>query len=385
MSVKKQQPNWEVTEHIKMDSVAGGIPDIDDSGPLIQRIIRILNSDIPFSDIFLHEDSPIMVKQPKRLVAVSQELITAEDMTELYGVLDKNWKTLIEKRAFDKAIDLSSARIRANCFTYGARRQFGCVIRRFPANPIPLVQLGLGTEALEFTGSKRGLILVVGDTGQGKSTTIASMLDHINSSRPAHILTFEDPIEQRLTPKKSLITQREVGPDGDVESFYLGALDALRERPDVVMIGEIREAEVAREAIALAESGPLVFATLHARSVDFAIAKMHRLLGGTDMAAQALAQSLRGVLCQALVPAIEGDRSYLVTECLSVTRNAANLIEARNYDGIRAFLDKGGDGKCHAMNIHLAPLISQKKVSMDDAQVATTDRPGLDKMLGVQW
>jgi twitching motility protein PilT len=306
-------------------------------------------------------------------------------MQDLYATLDKDWERLIATRAFDKAIDLSSARIRANCFTYGARRQYGCVIRRFPAAPIPLVQLGLGTEALEFVGARRGLVLVVGDTGQGKSTTIASMLDHINASRAAHILTFEDPIEQRIAPKKSLVTQREVGPEGDVGSFYLGALDALRERPDVVMIGEIREAEVAREAIALAESGPLVFATLHARSVDFAIAKMHRLLGGTDMAAQALAQSLRGVLCQALVPAIEGDRSYLVTECLSVTRAAADLVDARDYDGIRAFLDKGGDGKSHAMNTHLAPLISQKKVSLEDAQLATTDRAGLDKLLGVKW
>jgi twitching motility protein PilT len=379
MSQKKPLPNWEVTEQIELAGLAG------DGDSLIERIIAVLNSNIPFSDIFLHEDSPIMVKQPKRLLAVSQEPVTATDMQDLYATLDKDWERLIATRAFDKAIDLSSARIRANCFTYGARRQYGCVIRRFPAAPIPLVQLGLGTEALEFVGARRGLVLVVGDTGQGKSTTIASMLDHINASRAAHILTFEDPIEQRIAPKKSLVTQREVGPEGDVGSFYLGALDALRERPDVVMIGEIREAEVAREAIALAESGPLVFATLHARSVDFAIAKMHRLLGGTDMAAQALAQSLRGVLCQALVPAIEGDRSYLVTECLSVTRAAANLIDARDYDGIRAFLDKGGDGKSHAMNTHLAPLISQKKVSLEDAQLATTDRAGLDKLLGVKW
>ncbi|TFV86238.1 twitching motility protein [Oxalobacteraceae bacterium OM1] len=385
MSGKQARATQGELEGIKAGSIGGAIPGFDDFGSLIERIIRVLNSSVVFSDIFLHEDSPIMLKQSKRLVPVSNALVTASDMMELFDALERNWRDFIGRRAFDRAIDLSNWRIRANCFTYGARRQYGCVIRRFPAVPVPLVDLGVGTEALEFVGARRGLVLVVGDTGQGKSTTIASMLDHINSTRAAHILTFEDPIEQRLAPKKSLITQREVGPDGDVESFYAGALDALRERPDVVMIGEIREPEVAREAVALAESGPLVFATLHARSVDFAVAKMHRLLGGTEMASEALAHSLRGVLCQALVPSAEGDRSYLVTECFSVTKPAAGLVQARDYDGIRAFLDNGGDGKSHAMNSHLAPLISQKKISVDDARIASTDRPGLDRMLGMKW
>jgi twitching motility protein PilT len=385
MNVKGKSLNWQVTEHIQMDAPASGLPDFDDSGSLIDRIIRILNAGIPFSDIFLHEDSPIMLKQPKRLLPVSPEVVTADDMKELYGVLDHDWAKKIELRAFDKSVDLNTARIRANCFTYGARRQHGCVIRRFPANPVPLSQLGLGTEALQFVSARRGLVLVVGDTGQGKSTTIASMLDHINASRAAHILTFEDPIEQLIPPKKSLVTQREVGPEGDVETFYLGALDALRERPDVVMIGEIREAEVAREAVALAEAGPLVFATMHARSVDFAIAKMHRLLGGTETAAEALAQSLVGVLCQALVPSVDGERSYLVTECLSLTREVRDLIQGRKYDAIRAYLSGGGDGKSHAMNTHLAPLISQRKITLEDAQLASTDRVNLDQTLGVSF
>jgi len=380
MKAQSKGTEWQVTEQIEMLTPGAGASGFDEPSSMIERIIQVLNAGIPFSDIFLHEGSPIMLKQPRRLIPFSEQPVTAADMKDLYKALDADWESKIQQRAFDKAVDLNSARIRANCFTYGARRQFGCVIRRFPAAPIPLVQLGLGSEALEFVGARRGLVLVVGDTGQGKSTTIASMLDHINTTRAAHILTFEDPIEQLLTPKKSLVTQREVGPEGDVESFYLGALDALRERPDVVMIGEIREAEVAREAVALAEAGPLVFATLHARSVDFAIAKMHRLLGGTDTAAEALAHSLRGVLCQALVPSVDGERSFLVTECLSVTRAAADLIEGRNYDGIRAFLNKGGDGKSHAMNTHLQPLVSQKRVSIDDARLATTDRVQLDQI-----
>jgi twitching motility protein PilT len=372
----KDPSTWGSSESIDVGDQNGS----DDTGSLVDRIIRVLCSDIPFSDIFIHEDSPMMLKQPKKLLPVSKEVVTQEDLKELFNILEPDWEQKIGQRAFDKAIDLNSCRIRANCFTYGGRRKFGCVIRRFPSNPMSLAEIGLRPNSQAFVQFNKGLVLIIGDTGQGKSTTISSMLDQINATRAAHILTFEDPIEQVLTPKSSLITQREVGIEGDVESFYLGALDALRERPDVVLIGEIREPEVAREAVQLAESGPLVFATLHARSTDFAIAKMHRLLGATDSASQALAQSLRGILCQSLLPSQSGDRYHLATECLTVTPDAAALIETRNYAGLRTFLNSGADSQSHSMNSELMSLYSSGKITFDDAQRATTDRPQFEKI-----
>jgi twitching motility protein PilT len=170
-----------------------------------------------------------------------------------------------------------------------------------------------------------------------------------------------------------------VGFDGDVESYYLGALDALRERPDVIVIGEIRDAETAREALALAESGPLVLASLHARSTELGLQKMNRLLGNSEAQSQALANALRGVLCQALLPSIDGDRYYLATECLTSNPEVVRMVESARFADVRTLMD-GGTGKfnagCHSMNSALVYLLREKKISMEDARNATTDRIG---------
>ncbi|OGB23730.1 MAG: twitching motility protein [Burkholderiales bacterium RIFCSPLOWO2_02_FULL_57_36] len=353
--------------------------DLPVQGTLIEQIFHLLNSKTVFSDIIIHQNSPIMLRQPKRLVAVSDTPVTLEEMEEFFEVIEPNWKERIQDRAFDRSKDLHSARIRLNCFTFQGKKRLGCVIRRFPTAPVPLNQVGLRKNSQEFAKLYSGLVLIIGDTCQGKSTTIASLLDEINKNRSGHIITIEDPVETLIPQRKSIITQREVGTEGDVQSYYLGALDALRERPDVVLIGEIRDSETAQEALALSESGPLVFATLHARSTELGLQKMLRLLGNSDMQAQALATALRGVICQALLPSMRGDSYHLTTECLTVNAEAAKLIEARNISGIRPLLEKlerTGDAGCHTMNSDLASLIKAKKITLDDARKATTDRAG---------
>jgi twitching motility protein PilT len=241
---------------------------------------------------------------------------------------------------------------------------------------MPLAELGLDAHAQEFARLTSGLVLIIGDTCQGKSTTIASMLDEINKRRSGHIITIEDPVETLIPQRKCIITQREVGIDGDVESYYLGALDALRERPDVIVIGEIRDAQTAQEALALAESGPLVLATLHARSTEMGLQKMLRLLGNSDAQAQALAHALRGVLCQALLPSIEGNRYHLATECLTPGPAVARLIEEGDLGALREHMNSGRDPGCHTMNASLERLLSSHKIGVEDARAATTDRVG---------
>src|SRR3569832_993797 len=253
--------------------------DLPVMGTLIEQIAHQLNSDTVFSDIIIHQNSPIMLRQPKRLVAVSDIPVTLEEMEEFFEAIEPDWEEKVRDRAFDRSKDLHSARIRLNCFTFQGKKRLGCVIRRFPTEPIPLGQLGLRKNSQEFAWLHSGLVLIIGDTCQGKSTTIASLLDEINKTRSGHIITIEDPVETLIPQRKSIITQREVGAEGDVQSYYLGALDALRERPDVVLIGEIRDSETAQEALALSESGPLVFATLHARSTELGLQKMLRVLG----------------------------------------------------------------------------------------------------------
>ncbi|MYM83239.1 twitching motility protein [Duganella sp. FT50W] len=345
-------------------------------GTLVEQILHLLNSKLIFSDILIHQNSPLMLRQPKGLVAVSDSPITREELQEFFEVVEPNWAERIQERAFDRAVDLHTARIRANCFSFQGRKRLGCVIRRFPKEPMPLAKLGLGKHEQNFARLTSGLVLIIGDTCQGKSTTIASMLDEINKHRSGHIITIEDPVETLIPQRQCVITQREVGADGDVESFYLGALDALRERPDVIVIGEIRDAQTAQEALALAEAGPLVLASLHARSTELGLQKMLRLLGNTEAQAQALAHALRGVLCQALLPAVNGERYYLATECLTNNPQVTEMIANGQIANLRIWMeDKPGEG-CHTMNTSLHALLDAGKIAVDDARNATTDRIG---------
>jgi twitching motility protein PilT len=347
------------------------------TGTLIEQIVYLLNSSTVFSDIVIHQNSPIMLRQPKRLVAISDIPVTREELEEFFEVIEPDWEDRIDDRAFDRSKDLYSARIRANCFSFQGKKRLGCVIRRFPTEPVPLPQIGLRQCAQDFAKLHNGLVLVIGDTCQGKSTTIAALLDEINRNRPGHIITIEDPVETLIPQRKCIVTQREVGADGDVGSYYLGALDALRERPDTILIGEIRDAETAQEALALAESGPLVFATLHARSTELGLQKLLRLLGNGEPEAQALSHALRGMICQALLPSADGTAHHLASECLTVGAEAARLIGTRQTGGIRALLQKLGkvaDSGCHTMNDELQRLMAARKVSFEDARKATTDR-----------
>ncbi len=348
-------------------------------GTLVEQILHLLNTKLIFSDILIHQNSPLMLRQPKGMVAVSDSPITKEELEEFFEVIEPDWQERIADRAFDRSIDLHTARIRANCFTFQGKKRLGCVVRRFPKEPLALASLGLRTAEQDFAKLTSGLLLIIGDTCQGKSTTIASMLDEINKTRSGHIITIEDPVETLIPQRKCIITQREVGRDGDIDSYYSGALDALRERPDVIVIGEIRDAQTAQEALALAESGPLVLASLHARSTELGLQKMLRLLGNSEAQSQALASALRGVLCQALLPSMQGERYFLATECLTSNQEVQRIIESGRLSDIRGLMD-GGTGKfnagCHSMNSALVNLLRDKKISVEDARNATSDRVG---------
>lgn len=347
-------------------------------GTLVEQILHLLNSRLTFSDILIHQNSPLMLRQPRGLVAVTDSPITREELEEFFDVIEPNWEERIAERAFDRAIDLHTARIRANCFFFQGRKRLGCVIRRFPKEPLPLNSLGLHADELAFASLTSGLVLIIGDTCQGKSTTMASMLDEINRNRSGHIITIEDPVETLIPQRRSLITQREVGKDADVGSYYLGALDSLRERPDIIMIGEIRDNQTATEALALAESGPLVLATLHARSTELGLQKMARLLGNSEPQLQALAIALRGVLCQALIPIANGNRYQLATECLTVGEGLRDIIANANFSTLRTSLATGAYKASHSMNSVLIPMLEERQITLESARAATTDRIDLD-------
>jgi twitching motility protein PilT len=342
---------------------------------LASRIISLLYTSLNFSDIYVHEGKPLMVRLPRGVFGVSQQITTREDMVSLFSKLEKNWESLIANGAFDRSLDFEAARIRANCFTMNHRSQLGMVIRRFPAQPLPLSSLGLTLYGEAFANLDRGLVLVIGDMGQGKSTTLASMLDYINMNRSGHILTIEDPIETIIPMRRCLVTQREVGPTGDCESFFVGAKDAMREKTDVVMIGEIRDEPTAVEALAVAESGPLVLASLHARSPEQGIMKYARLLGATAAQAEALGHALKGVVYQSLLPSLSGETYHLASEAVTINAELSKAIANQEFGKIRSIIEKSPG--CNTMNSELLRLIKEKKIAPREAERASTDREKL--------
>lgn len=354
----------------QIESIEFGTPGgVSGQGTLLQQVTALLDSNVPFTGIFIHEGRHLTLKQPRRIVIGSVNEITKDDIHEFFDFIEPDWKERIKKRAFDRAGNLGKARVRINGMMYGGGKRHGAVVRRFPAAPIPLDQLGLRADERAFANLRKGLVLIVGDTHQGKSTTMASYLDEFNNTRSGHILTIEDPVEIVHVDKRCVVTQREVG--NDVDSFFVGGLDAMRQQPEIIGIGEIRDAETAGQTVGLGEAGPFVLASLHAKTPELALIKMVRLMGGTDAHAQLLAQVLKGIVCQSLLPSASGDGYHLATECLTVTPEIARMIETRNFGAIRPALET--QPGCHTMNGSLMALFKDGKITVEDAKHATTD------------
>lgn len=348
---------------------------IHDDQNIIEVLLRIIQDQDFFSDILIHQEKPIVIRETKKLREITEWNVSREQMEELFGRLDENWQENIKIRACDKALKLTNCRIRVNYFQFLGGQNLGAIIRIFPLEPFSFEQIGLHQNAISLSNMDSGLLLVVGDTCQGKSTTLASIINNINIHRSAHILTIEDPIETLVPNQTSIVTQREIG--SDVESFYMGARDALRERPDVIMFGEIRDSQTAVEALMLAESGPLVLGSLHAKSVEQAITKFARLLGNEDHQRKALASSLRGIICQCLIPLANENKYVLVTEVFKNGTQFMQDIENQNLKNIRSKLKTASEemdnAGSHTMNKELLPLVINKKIHIEDAYKASTD------------
>jgi twitching motility protein PilT len=229
----------------------------------------------------------------------------------------------------------------------------------------------------------RGVILVTGPTGSGKTTTIASMLDYLNSTRSAHIVTIEEPIEYLLERKQSIISQKEV--PADTPSFFDGLRDAMRQKPDILMVGEIRDYETADTLLHAGESGHLVLATMHTNSALSAISK---LLGffkpeQRDQRAIALASSLVGVICQSLVPTETGESLAMASEMLFNNNQqiAQFVANPEKLHMLADFMRRKEDNMSRSMNDALLQLVAKKIVSPKDAMRVAYNRMELHEMI----
>ncbi|AMB60258.1 type IV pili twitching motility protein PilT [Microterricola viridarii] len=273
----------------------------------------------------------------------------------------------------------ANARFRVNF--YQQRGAVGAAFRLIPTEIKTLGQLGVPEHIGSFSQLPRGLVLVTGPTGSGKSTTLAALIDLANSTRADHIVTVEDPIEFLHQHKKSLVNQREVG--NDTHSFAAALKHVLRQDPDVILIGELRDLETISVALTAAETGHLVFATLHTQDAAQTIDRVIDVFPPhqQEHVRAQLAATLQGVVSQTLIKRASGKGRVVATEVLQTTPAIANLIrEGKTYQ-ITSMMQAGRDLGMHTMDQHLAELVNAGTITQQAAREKAHDLDGFTRML----
>jgi twitching motility protein PilT len=297
----------------------------------------------------------------------------------LFSILTPTQRDEFERELeLDFAFTAGGARFRVNY--YQQRYSVGGAFRLIPREIKQLGALGVPDTVARFAQLPRGLVLVTGPTGSGKSTTLAALIDLVNRTRADHIVTVEDPIEFLHQHQKSIVNQREVG--HDTHSFAAALKHMLRQDPDVILIGELRDLETISVALTAAETGHLVFATLHtqdaAQTIDRIIDVFPQHQQG--QVRTQLAATLQGVVCQILVKKIGGGRA-VATEVLVTTPAVANLIrEGKTYQ-MASSMQAGKALGMHTMDQHLAELVNAGTITRESAEEKAQDAMGLDQLI----
>jgi twitching motility protein PilT len=335
------------------------------------------------SDLHLSVGSPPMVRKDGHMAALEAGAgpLTSEQVVQLLAPImpEKNRKEFAERHDTDFAYEIENlARFRSNVFA--DRRGPGAVFRVIPSKILTAEQLNLSPHILNLCTLNKGLVLVTGPTGSGKSTTLCAMIDFINRNRPDHIITIEDPIEFVHNNQKCMINQREVRTHTD--SFKDALRAALREDPDIILVGELRDLETVAIAIETAETGHLVFGTLHtttaASTVDRVIDQFP-----SDRQAQIrimLSESLKGVIAQTLCRKIGGGR-IAALEVLIATQAVSNLIREGKTFQLPSIMQVNKAAGMVSLNDALLELVTKKLVEPAEAYAKAVDKGGFDALL----
>src|SRR3954466_12118298 len=335
------------------------------------------------SDLHITSGAPPTVRVRGSLVPIEGlPNLTPTDTREIiYAILSSSQRQALETHwQLDFAYSVPGVgRFRVN--TFFQRGTLGAAFRLIPSATVPIEELGLPPTIRGFAKKPRGIVLVTGPTGSGKSTTLASIINEINETRDEHILTIEDPIEFLHNHKKCIVNQRELG--ADAPSFALGLKAALRQDPDVILVGEMRDMETIGTALTAAETGRLVFATLHTQDAPQTV---DRIIDVFPPAQQGqvraqLAIGLQGIVTQQLLPTADGQGRVFATEVLVPTPAVRNLIREGKTHQIFSALQTGGAHGMQTMDSSLATLVRENTITMAVAETRSTEPAEMRKLV----
>jgi twitching motility protein PilT len=336
------------------------------------------------SDLHLTAGVPPMIRLHGELIPLADQpkLTPRELRTLLYGILNQKQREVFEN---DLELDLSyqlpgTARFRVNIFQQ--RDSIGAVMRVIPSTIKTIQELGIPATIAQFAQLHRGFVLVTGPTGSGKSTTLAALIDGINRNRKAHIMTVEDPIEFLHEHRQSLVNQRELGTD--THSFAAALKHVLRQDPDVILVGELRDLETIQVALTAAETGHLVFATLHTQDAPQTVDRIVDVFPPhqQEQIRVMLSGALQGVVCQQLLKTIDGKGRIAATEVMVATPAIKNLIREGKTHQMYSALQAGKQFGMVTMDQSLADLVLAGKVAFDVAAEHCHALPEFKRLAG---
>lgn len=334
------------------------------------------------SDLFISVDKPPCVKVHGVLVPLKEQVLTPDKAKSMVLSLmnDKQQQEFLAKKEFNFAINTKVAgRFRVSAFY--ERFHISAVLRKINSI-IPKLEDVAGPNILaDFAMQKRGLVIVSGATGAGKSTTLAAMIGHRNHNSAGHIITIEDPIEFIHTHDKSIITQREVGIDTD--SYAIALKNTLRQSPDVILIGEIRSSDTMEYAVQFAETGHLCLSTLHASNVLQALERIISFfpLEKHAQICLALSMNLKAIVTQQLVPKVSGDGRVAIFEILVNTPIVQSCIKSGKIDALKEYMKNGQSSGMQTFNQNLFALYKQNIITYDEASKYTDSENELRLMV----
>jgi twitching motility protein PilT len=337
------------------------------------------------SDLHLAAGEPPLVRVLGELARLSEfDVLSGARIRELvYSIITKR-----QQEAFDSTHELDTnytlpglARYRVN--VYLKRNAVAASFRAIPYRVVPFEELGMPESVRQFTELPRGLVLVTGPTGSGKSTTLASLIDLVNQNRACHILTIEEPIEFVHDSKKALISQRDVGTD--TASFGTALRQALRQDPDVILVGEMRDLETISTAVTAAETGHLVFATLHTQDAAQTIDRIVDAFPSEqqEQVRVQVASTLQGIVTQQLVPTADGTARVVAAEVLVATPAIRNLIREGKIHQVLPMLQSGRKLGMNTMDEHLGNLVKSGRITIDQALLRARDVNEVKRTAGV--